>query len=453
MKIYILGICGTFMAGIALLAREIGYEVGGSDANVYPPMSTQLSAAGIELDEGYDPKSLHDDIDMFIIGNVVSRGNPQFEAILNNNRSYCSGPQWLYEVVLRDRWVLAVAGTHGKTTTSSMLSWILQYAGLQPGYLIGGVSQNFSKSSCLGESPFFVIEADEYDTALFDKRSKFVHYHPRTLVLNNLEFDHADIFDDLSAIKRQFHHLVRMMSSTALIIYNQDSRALSEVLELGCWSECLSFSQNSSASDFSLDQGSQIKHNHSGKSYPLQLQQTGIFNACNAAAAALAARHAGVPLEVSLDALSKFRGVKRRQEIIAEIGGIRVIDDFAHHPTAIELTLTALKAQTRGRLYAVIDIRSNTMKMGVQASQFARSTAAADTVLLCENDSIQWDIHAIKPSESTIIRVKPNVEQVIMQLLEECLPDDQIVIMSNGGFDNMHERLVHALQSRQSYDS
>ncbi len=441
------------MAGIALLARESGFEVCGSDTNVYPPMSTQLSAAGIDLDEGYDPKSLRDDIDMFIIGNAVSRGNPQFEAILDNKLPYCSGPQWLYEAVLRDRWVLAVAGTHGKTTTASMLCWILQYAGLQPGYLIGGVSQNFSESARLGENPFFVIEADEYDTALFDKRSKFVHYHPQTLVLNNLEFDHADIFDNLSAIQRQFHHLVRMMPSSALIIHNRDSRALDEVLQMGCWSECLGFSQENSASDFSLDQDSQLKDNDSGEGYPLQLQQKGIFNALNATAAALAARHAGVPLDVSLEALAKFKGVKRRQEIIAEIDGIRIIDDFAHHPTAIELTLKALKAQTHGRLFAVIDIRSNTMKMGVQASQFARSIAAADTVLLCENDNIQWDIHAIKPTESTLIRIKPNVEQVIAQLLEDCRPNDQIVIMSNGGFDNIHERLIQAMQSRQSYDS
>ncbi len=441
------------MAGIALLAREKGFAVGGSDASVYPPMSTQLSTAGIELDEGYDPKSLPDDIDMFIIGNAVSRGNPQFETILNENRPYCSGPQWLYEVVLRDRWVLAVAGTHGKTTTSSMLSWILQYAGMRPGYLIGGVSQNFNASACLGESPFFVIEADEYDTALFDKRSKFVHYHPRTLVLNNLEFDHADIFDDLSAIKRQFHHLLRMMASSALIIHNHDSKELNEVLEMGCWSECLSFSLDSSVSDFSLDQASSLRHNSSAKSYPLQLQQTGEFNALNATAAALAARHAGVSLDVSLEALAKFKGVKRRQEIIAEIGGIRVIDDFAHHPTAIELTLTALKAQTQGRLYAVIDIRSNTMKMGIHASQFARSIAAADTVLLCENDNIQWDIHALKPPGATVIQIEPNIEQVIKQLLEQCLSGDQIVIMSNGGFDNVHERLIHALKLRQAYDS
>lgn len=436
------------MAGIALLARERGYDVSGSDAQVYPPMSTQLCDAGIELHDGYDAGSLDDDVDMFIIGNAISRGNPQFEAILNDNRPYRSGPQWLYEAVLCDRWVLAVAGTHGKTTTSTMLAWILEYSGLQPGYLIGGVGQNFEHSARLGEGPFFVIEADEYDTALFDKRSKFVHYHPRTLVLNNLEFDHADIFDDLAAIQRQFHHLVRMMPANGLIIHNRDSQALDEVLAMGCWSECQGFSQEPDSNGFSLDKDLALHDNVKGEVHNLELQQTGQFNALNASAAALAARHAGVPLKTSLLALQQFKGVKRRQEVIAEIDGIRVIDDFAHHPTAIDVTLRALKAETRGQLYAVIDIRSNTMKLGIHASQFAESIASADTVLLCENSTLQWDIRAIEAPTSTMVTIKPNVDEVIDYLSNNCREGDQIVIMSNGGFDNIHDKLIQALQSR-----
>jgi len=436
------------MAGIALLARERGFEVCGSDAQVYPPMSTQLNNAGIDLHDGYDPESLGDDVDMYIIGNAISRGNPQFETILDENRPYRSGPQWLYEAVLHDRWVLAVAGTHGKTTTSSMLTWILQYSGLQPGYLIGGVSQNFEESARLGESPFFVIEADEYDTALFDKRSKFVHYHPRTLVLSNLEFDHADIFDDLAAVKRQFHHLVRMMPSNGLIIHNRDIEALDEVLAMGCWSECLGFSTEAMETGFSLEDDDTLIDNVSGEVYPLNLQQPGGFNALNASAAILAARHAGVPISTSLTALASYKGVKRRQEIIAEIDGIRIIDDFAHHPTAINLTLAALKPQCRGRLFAVIDIRSNTMKMGIHADSFGAAIAPADFVLFCENESIQWDLHAINTSPTTDITIKSNVDAVIQQLLDDCRSDDQVVIMSNGGFDNIHQRLIQALQSR-----
>ena len=448
MKIYILGICGTFMAGIALLARERGYEVSGSDAQVYPPMSTQLSNAGIELHEGYDPGTLADDVDMFIIGNAISRGNAQFETLLNDGRPYRSGPQWLYEAVLQDRWVLAVAGTHGKTTTSSMLTWILQESGLKPGYLIGGVSQNFAESARLGESPFFVIEADEYDTALFDKRSKFVHYHPRTLVLNNLEFDHADIFDDLAAIKRQFHHLVRMMPAKGLIIHNRDIKALNDVLAMGCWSECLGFSSTARKTGFSLKDDGNLVDNSSGEAYALNLQQPGRFNALNASAAILAARHAGVPVQTSVQALTRFQGVKRRQEIIAEIDGIRIIDDFAHHPTAIELTLAALKPGCPGRLFAVIDIRSNTMKMGIHANRFGTAIGAADVVMFCENDAIQWDIHSLQTTTSTQVDIKPNVDAVIQQLLEDCHSGDHIVIMSNGGFESIHQRLITALQSR-----
>ena len=440
------------MAGIALLARELELEVAGSDAKVYPPMSTQLSEAGIELHDGYDVGSLAADIDSYIIGNAITRGNPQFEYILDNNLPYISGPQWLYEQVLKDRWVLAVAGTHGKTTASSMLAWILHHSGLNAGYLIGGIGNNFSQSAHLGDSPFFVIEADEYDTALFDKRSKFIHYHPRTLILNNLEFDHADIFDDLTAIQRQFHHLVRTMPASGLIIHNRDSTALDEVLAMGCWTECLGFAVENDEADFIVDENSQLTDQQEDKHYQIDLQQAGMFNTMNATAAALAARHAGVPLKASIEALQLFAGVKRRQEVIAEIDGIRIIDDFAHHPTAIELTLKALKANTTGRLFAVIELRSNTMKMGVHASRFANSLVAADVVLLCEDKKLQWDLHAMAQSASILVLIKSNLDQVIEYLVQNSRKGDQIVIMSNGGFDNIHHRLIHAMQSRHEYE-
>ena len=444
MKIYILGICGTFMAGLAQLARESGYVVAGSDANVYPPMSTQLERIGIELDNGYDANVLPEDCDIYIVGNAISRGNPQFEKILELGLRYTSGPQWLYEAILCKRWVLAVAGTHGKTTASSMLAWILEDAGLDPGYLIGGISQNFAQSARLGSDPFFVIEADEYDSALFDKRSKFIHYHPRTLILNNLEFDHADIFDDLDAIKRQFHHLVRTLPASALIVVRQNDDALREVLQMGCWSEQLGFSESDSTADFFLDARNVLHHD--GSDYPLQMAQKGQFNALNATAAIAAARHAGVTIEIAIDAMSRFAGVKRRQEVIAEINGVRIIDDFAHHPTAIALTLESLKNNDGGRLIAVLDIRSNTMKMGIHGDQLGRSFAAADLVLLCENTDLQWDLAKMAETASTIVEVKNDTQQIIDHLLHTCRHGDQIVIMSNGGFDNIHQRLIQALQ-------
>ena len=436
------------MAGIALLARELGFEVAGSDAQVYPPMSTQLSEAGIQLHDGYDADDLAADVDVYIIGNAITRGNPQFETILDNNLPYISGPQWLYENVLKDRWVLAVAGTHGKTTTSSMLAWILHHSGLNAGYLIGGIGSNFSQSAYLGDSPFFVIEADEYDTALFDKRSKFIHYHPRTLILNNLEFDHADIFDDLAAIQRQFHHLVRTIPASGQIIHNRDCAALDEVLSMGCWSECLGFASEIDEADFKLEQNNQLVDQQNYKQYQINLAQAGTFNAMNATAAALAARHAGVPLQASVEALQQFKGVKRRQEIIAEIDGVRIIDDFAHHPTAIELTLKALKSKTSGRLFAVIEIRSNTMKMGIQASKFADSIGAADVVLLYDDKSLQWDLHANLQSAATLVLIKPDIAQLIEYLTQNSRKGDQIVIMSNGGFANIHRQLIDAMQCR-----
>ncbi len=445
MKLYILGICGTFMAGLALIARELGHAVEGSDAKVYPPMSTQLADAGIRVHDGYGAASLPADSDLFVIGNAITRGNAQFEAILERGYRYTSGPQWLSEQVLHGRWVLAVAGTHGKTTTSSMLAWILEYAGLEPGFLIGGRPGNFAASARLGKQPFFVIEADEYDSALFDKRSKFVHYHPRTLILNNLEFDHADIFDDLAAIKRQFHHLVRTLPASALIVGNADDPALDDVIDMGCWSELCRLSTRDADADAWLDADAGLHLRGDDRVYRIEIAQPGQFNRVNAAAAVVAARHAGVAVDTSLAALAEYEGVRRRQELIAEVGGVRVIDDFAHHPTAIALTLEALRPATTGRLIAVVDIRSNTMKMGVHAGELGRSFAAADLVLLCETPGIAWDIAKMAQTAPTIVEIKADVQQIIDTLSQRCQPGDQIVIMSNGGFDNIHQRLVQAL--------
>ncbi len=445
MKLYILGICGTFMAGLALIARELGHAVEGSDAKVYPPMSTQLADAGIRVHDGYDAASLPADSDLFVIGNAITRGNAQFEAILERGYRYTSGPQWLSEQVLHGRWVLAVAGTHGKTTTSSMLAWILEYAGLEPGFLIGGRPGNFAASARLGKQPFFVIEADEYDSALFDKRSKFVHYHPRTLILNNLEFDHADIFDDLAAIKRQFHHLVRTLPASALIVSNADDPALDDVIDMGCWSELCRLSTRDADADAWLDADAGLHLRGDDRVHRIEIAQPGQFNRVNAAAAVVAARHAGVAVDTSLAALAEYEGVRRRQELIAEVGGVRVIDDFAHHPTAIALTLEALRPATTGRLIAVVDIRSNTMKMGVHAGELGRSFAAADLVLLCETPGIAWDIAKMAQTAPTIVEIKADVQQIIDTLSQRCQPGDQIVIMSNGGFDNIHQRLVQAL--------
>ena len=431
-----------------MLAREKGYQVMGSDANVYPPMSTQLEQAGIDIREGYSVENLDTSADLFVIGNAISRGNPQVEAILDQNLPYISGPQWLYEHLLRERWVLAVAGTHGKTTTSSMLAWILEYANLQPGFLIGGLTQNFDSSARLGESPFFVIEADEYDTAFFDKRSKFVHYHPRTLILNNLEFDHADIFDDLNAIKRQFHHLLRIVPATGLVIHNAQDENLDQVLAMGCWSQTRSFGTRQAALELN-PQTLTLEDKLGAKNYTLDLPQAGLFNQLNASAALLAAQHAGVPISVGLEALQHYQGVKRRQEIIAVIDGITLIDDFAHHPTAIRLTLEALRSQTRGQLIAVFEPRSNTMKMGVHEKTLGGAFSLADHVIIFDNGTLKWNLQSMQMAQPERLQIHPSVEAIIQQLLQTVRTGDQIVIMSNGGFGGIHQKLIQALQQRQ----
>ncbi len=447
MNIYILGICGTFMAGLAVLAREMGHRVTGSDAQVYPPMSDQLEAAGIRLREGYSAANLDPDADLYIIGNALSRGNEQVEIILERGLNYCSGPQWLSEHLLRDRWVLAVSGTHGKTTTSSLLAWILEDASLNPGFLIGGLTRNFGVSARLGDAPFFVIEADEYDTAFFDKRSKFVHYRPRTLILNNLEFDHADIFPDLDAIKRQFHHLMRILPRNGLAIANADDADIESVLEMGCWSPVQYFGEQAKA-DLRLLDDQRIHDRLGDRELRMRLPLSGQFNRMNAAAALLAARHAGVPLEAGLDALTRFQGVKRRQELIAEAGGIRLYEDFAHHPTAIEKTLRALRGQTRGRLFALFEPRSNTMKQGVHRDRLARSLDAADRAWLYDPGNLEWDLNGLCASDPERLRAMDALDSLIDSVLSEARSGDTLVIMSNGGFGGLPRRLADALETR-----
>jgi UDP-N-acetylmuramate: L-alanyl-gamma-D-glutamyl-meso-diaminopimelate ligase len=453
MHIHILGICGTFMGGVALLARQAGHQVSGSDLNVYPPMSTQLQEQGISLMEGYSPEHLDINPDMVVIGNVMSRGNPLVEAVLNKGLPYTSGPQWLYEHVLRDRWVLAVAGTHGKTTTSSMLAWILEYAGMSPGYLIGGVPTNFGLSARFGESPFFVVEADEYDTAFFDKRSKFVHYHPRTLVANNLEFDHADIFDNLESIQRQFHHLLRVVPGEGKIICNGESEALDEVLQMGCWTPVERFYTTVDAVS-----GWQARHINADGSHfdvyfnnvlqgSLNWNQLGRHNVSNALAAMAAARHAGVPVEVSLHALAEFTGVKRRLELRAEFNDIRLYDDFAHHPTAIETTLAGMRGHVgENRIWVLLEPRSNTMRMGIHQQQLASSLEGADVICLYQPEDMDWDLTQVAADLGSRATVYTDVDAIVETLRQQLSPGDHIVVMSNGSFAGIHLKLENMLK-------
>lgn len=450
MHIHILGICGTFMGGVALLARALGHEVSGSDANVYPPMSTQLEAAGIRLLEGYEPAHLQPAPDCVVVGNAMSRGNPAVEYMLDAGLPYVSGPQWLAEHVLRERWVLAVAGTHGKTSTASLLAWILESAGLKPGFLIGGVPLNFGISARLGKTPFFVVEADEYDTAFFDKRSKFVHYRPRTLILNNLEFDHADIFDDLAMIQRQFHHLVRTVPGSGLIIAPAEDQALNEVLEMGCWTPVERFSPDAQAQwravKASADGGRFDVHCHGKKVGAVEWELTGRHNVANALAALAAARHAGVPPAVAIEGLADFRNVRRRMELRGEQAGVKVYDDFAHHPTAIETTLAGLRAQVgEARIIAVLEPRSNTMRLGVHAERLAPAMWAADRVLVYSPPELNWDAARVFTELGDRAEVFTSVADIIGAIVKGKQPGDHVLIMSNGGFENIHQRLLDAL--------
>lgn len=454
MRLHILGICGTFMGSLAQLAKALGHQVSGSDAGVYPPMSDQLAAAGIELSEGFDPATIPADVDLVIIGNAMSRGNPSVEYVLDRGIPYMSGPQWLGQYVLQRRWVLAVSGTHGKTTTSSMLAWILEYAGMQPGFLIGGVPQNFSVSARLGDSPFFVIEADEYDTAFFDKRSKFVHYQPRTLILNNLEFDHADIFPDLAAIERQFHHLIRTVPASGQIVLPAGEDALERVLTMGCWTPVQRFDQHGGADwQWQLEKADasvfSIRSADGALNATVEWNLTGLHNVRNAVAAMLAARHVGVAPHTAAEALSRFASVKRRMELVGEQDGVSVYDDFAHHPTAIATTLEGARARMDagegGRILAVLEPRSNTMKLGVHKEELAASVAAADKAFWFQPDNIQWSLADVAAAGSVPAQCFTQHDELIQAVVAEARTGDRIIVMSNGSFAGMPRRLLAAL--------
>ena len=460
MHIHILGICGTFMGGLAALAREAGHKVTGCDAGVYPPMSDQLRALGIELIEGFSADQLALKADMYVVGNVVSRarlqdGSPKFplmEAILDAGLPYTSGPQWLSEHVLQGRHVLAVAGTHGKTTTTTMLAWILEQAGLQPGFLVGGVPLNFGVSARLGaapqtgKTPLFVIEADEYDTAFFDKRSKFVHYRPRTAILNNLEFDHADIFDDLAAIERQFHHLVRTVPSSGRIVVNGLEESLSRVLAQGCWSEVRTFgaavsdfTAQGQPSDFAVQQAGQVVAQ-------VKWAIGGVHNQLNALAAIAAAQHVGVEPAVAAQALASFENVKRRMEVRGVVNGITVYDDFAHHPTAIRTTVNGLRRQLgpQARILAIFEPRSNTMKLGAMKAQLPWSLEEVD-LAFCHSGGLEWDASAALEPMGERAQVGANIDELLAKVMAQVQAGDHLLCMSNGGFGGIHAKLLSAL--------
>ena len=453
MSIHILGICGTFMGGIALLAREAGIAVRGSDANVYPPMSTQLEAAGIRLQEGFRPEQFTDDLDTIVVGNALSRGNPAVEAMLDRGLRYTSGPQWLAENVLQGKWVLAVAGTHGKTSTSSMLAWILDHAGLQPGFLIGGVPANFGVSARLGGGGFFVVEADEYDTAFFDKRSKFVHYRPRTLVLNNLEYDHADIFPDLEAIQRQFHHLVRTVPGTGLLVVNAGDGNLADTLAMGCWTPDETVSAGAFPAQWTArllaEDGSDFEVLFEGKVQGrVRWGQLGAHNLHNALSAIAAARHAGVPAAEACAALCEFTGVKRRMELRGVVNNIRVYDDFAHHPTAIATTLEGLRRRVgEARILAILEPRSNTMRLGVHQDSLAPALALADALWLYDPPEIGMDLARVAAGTRPPARVMDDIPAIVADVVATARPGDHVLVMSNGGFGGIHELLLRALSN------
>jgi len=444
------------MGGVALLARGLGHSVSGSDANVYPPMSTQLAEQGVELMQGYAAENLSAGPDLVIIGNALSRGNPEVEAVLNKGLHYTSGAQWLSEHLLQERWVLAVAGTHGKTTTASMLAWILEDCGLRPGFLIGGVPQNFGVSARLGGAPFFVVEADEYDTAFFDKRAKFVHYRPRTAILNNLEFDHADIYGSLRDIETQFHHLVRTVPGNGKLVVNAQEPALARVLERGCWSGIEFFVDDKGWSSRPLQKDcSEFEVLFGGESQGVvRWDLIGAHNMRNATAAIAAARHAGVAPNGAIEALARFRNTRRRLELLGQPRGISVYDDFAHHPTAIRLTLDGLRARVgEARIVAVLDVRSNSMKMGVHKDGLGESLQAADRSIVLQPEGLGWDLASVLAGLGASNTICHTIDEILDLLERELRAGDHVLIMSNGGFGGLHKRLLDRLGQEKGDNS
>lgn len=447
MHIHILGICGTFMGSLAQLAKAQGHRVTGSDANVYPPMSTQLTMAGIEIFQGFGEEQFAETPDLVVIGNAMSRGNPAVEYVLERGLPYTSGPQWLNQAVLPGKWVLAASGTHGKTSTASMIAWVLEYAGFEPGFLIGGVPGNFEHSARLGKSDFFVVEADEYDTAFFDKRSKFVHYQPRTLIINNLEYDHADIFPDLAAIQTQFHHLIRTVPQSGTIIYPQGVDAIDEVIARGCWSQTATLGKDWQAEVLD-DSGQRFAVRYRGE-WVGQVQWScfGQHNIANGLATIAAAHSVGVAVEVACAALGQFKGVKRRMELLADIAGTKVYDDFAHHPTAIATTLEGLRAQVgREPITAVVELRSNTMKSGIHNHTLAQSCSAADRVLWYQagDNKALYELvhHSCVPAKACA-----SLDDIINTVAKTAKSPGHVVVMSNGGFGGIHSKLIDRLQT------
>ncbi len=455
MHIHILGIGGTFMGGLACLAKERGYRVTGQDSHIYPPMSTQLESLGIALHEGYDDAPITQMApDCVIVGNALSRGVPVIETLLNRHLFYQSGPQWLKENILKDRWVIGVAGTHGKTTTASMVAWIIEYAGFNPGFLIGGVPSNFGISARLGENPYFVIEADEYDTAFFDKRSKFLHYSPQTCILNNLEYDHADIFEDMNAIYKQFHHFVRTIPSQGLIIRPQEDMHLDHVLNMNCWTPIQTIGLDWQFKNIQSDSSAFEVYYQNKKIGEIYWDLIGNHNAFNALASIAAAHHAGIQTSIAIKALSKFKSVKRRMEIIGQVNNITVYDDFAHHPTAIQTTLEGLhqkiknqnQNQKENRIVAVLDLRSNTMKKGTHKDSLGSALKLADKVVILKTNEILWDIQElITELGSHKLFVLDNPTAIVNYLVQEARPYDHILIMSNGGFSGIHQIVLKEL--------
>ena len=452
--VHILGICGTFMGGLALLARDSGYRVSGSDANVYPPMSTQLIESGIAVTDGYDANQLQPTPDCVVVGNALSRGNAAIESMLNRHLHYTSGPEWLGQHILKDRWVLAVAGTHGKTSTASMLAWILEQAGLAPGFLIGGVPVNFGLSARLGEGRYFVVEADEYDSAFFDKRSKFVHYRPDTLVINNLEYDHADIFADLAEIETQFHHLIRCIPGDGAIIRGEGD-AIDRVLARGVWSavSTVAAASETKTAGWSWRSGPAPENvftitTPDGQAYPLRWPLIGAHNAANATAAVAAAAQVGVDPADAVNALASFAGIKRRLELLGAPHNIAVFDDFAHHPTAIAATLSAMRAeQSSGKLIALVEPRSNTMRLGQYRAELGAAAQEADHVIWFEPPGLDWNLSAALDAYEHQ-EVMSDIDALLNRALALAHPGDKIVVMSNGGFQGLHTRLIATLEDK-----